>query len=81
MEETNIAAAPTESILSISKTSRYFCNFIEAAKIFFRIVQIMLLIILLPILGFLWITYKGFHGPYGIFKLLLDEKKINLKGF
>ena len=34
---------------------------------------IVLLILLLPIIPFLWVSYKGFHGKYGIIKLFREN--------
>lgn len=50
------------------------CNLKEASKIVFRIFQISFIILFLPLLFFLWITYQGFHGPRGIITMLRSEK-------
>ena len=34
---------------------------------------IALTIIMLPIIPFLWVSYKGFHGKYGIIRLFREN--------
>ena len=37
---------------------------------------IALVLIMLPILPFLWVSYKGFHGKYGIIKLFRENYNV-----
>tara|TARA_B100001115_G_C15670683_1_gene323828 strand:- start:251 stop:577 length:327 start_codon:yes stop_codon:yes gene_type:complete len=45
----------------------------QALKFIILLLGIFLFIIMLPIVPFLWVSYKGFHGKYGIIKLFREN--------
>jgi len=48
----------------------------QCLKILILFVGLALFIIMLPIFPFLWVSYKGFHGKYGIIKLFRENYNV-----
>lgn len=48
----------------------------QGLKYLLLFVIIAMFIIMLPIIPFLWVSYKGFHGKYGIIKLFRDNYNV-----
>lgn len=52
------------------------CYAAKSFKIILSLIFLLIFIILLPVLPFIWISYKGFHGRYGIVKLIREVTKL-----
>ena len=52
------------------------CYLAKSFKVILSLIFLLIFIILLPVLPFIWISYKGFHGRYGIVKLIREVTKL-----
>ena len=48
----------------------------EIIQIIIILFGIILTLVMLPVIPFLWVSYKGFHGKYGIIKLIRENYNI-----
>ena len=58
------------------KTSRFIYLITEIVTILLIVFGIALTLVMLPVIPFLWVSYKGFHGKYGIIKLIRENYNI-----
>ena len=50
--------------------------FTEIVTVLLIVFGIALTLVMLPVIPFLWVSYKGFHGKYGIIKLIRENYNI-----
>ena len=50
--------------------------FTEIVTVLLIVFGIALTLFMLPVVPFLWVSYKGFHGKYGIIKLIRENYNI-----
>lgn len=48
----------------------------EIVTVILIVFGIALTLVMLPVIPFLWVSYKGFHGKYGIIKLIRENYNI-----
>jgi len=48
----------------------------EIVTVLLIVFGIALTLVMLPVIPFLWVSYKGFHGKYGIIKLIRENYNI-----
>lgn len=48
----------------------------EIVTVLLILFGIALTLVMLPVIPFLWVSYKGFHGKYGIIKLIRENYNI-----
>ena len=58
------------------KTGLFINWFTEIVTVLLIVFGIALTLVMLPVIPFLWVSYKGFHGKYGIIKLIRENYNI-----
>lgn len=58
------------------KTGLFIYLITEIFTVLLIVFRIALTLFMLPVIPFLWVSYKGFHGKYGIIKLIRENYNI-----
>lgn len=64
------------SVFKASWGQSFILGVTKCLKILILLAGLVLTLIMLPIIPFLWVSYKGFHGKYGIIKLFRDNYNV-----